>query len=139
VKYCDIMSLYPYICKYSKFPTGHPIIHICKNIVACLQMEGPIKCTVVPPKDLFHPLLPYRSNKKLLFCLCRTCDEKQNLRGPCQHFSDAERAISGTWVLDELRLALTKVTNCWKFTRYTSMLLHSTIRHLAREGCLLNK
>ena len=30
------------------------------------------------------------------------------MRGPCLHFSDAERAISGTWVLDELRLALTK-------------------------------
>ena len=30
------------------------------------------------------------------------------MRGPCQNFSDAERAISRTWVLDELRLALTK-------------------------------
>ena len=41
IQYCDIMSLYPYICKYSKFPIGHPIIHvgdICKNIDACLQM-----------------------------------------------------------------------------------------------------
>jgi hypothetical protein len=27
----------------------------------------------------------------------------------CPHFSDAERAISGTWVAFELRLALTKV------------------------------
>ena len=30
------------------------------------------------------------------------------MRGQCQHFSDAERAISGTWVLDEIRLAVTK-------------------------------
>ena len=30
------------------------------------------------------------------------------MRGPCQHFSDAERAISGTWALDELRVALAK-------------------------------
>ena len=29
-------------------------------------------------------------------------------RAQCQHFSDAERAISGTWVADELRLAVTK-------------------------------
>ena len=28
VQYCDIMSLYPYICKYFKFPIGHPIIHV---------------------------------------------------------------------------------------------------------------
>ena len=27
---------------------------------------------------------------------------------PCEYFSDAERVITGTWVLDELRLALTK-------------------------------
>jgi hypothetical protein len=30
------------------------------------------------------------------------------VREPCQHFSDAERAISGTWVVDELGLAITK-------------------------------
>jgi len=30
------------------------------------------------------------------------------MRGQCQHFSDAERVISGTWVLDGLRVALTK-------------------------------
>jgi len=30
------------------------------------------------------------------------------MRGQCQHFSDAERAISGTWVLYEIRLAATK-------------------------------
>ena len=47
-------------------------------------------------------------NKKLLFCLCRTCVEEQSMRGQCQHISDAERAISGTWVLDELRLDVTK-------------------------------
>ena len=30
------------------------------------------------------------------------------MRGQCQHLLDAERAISGTWVLDEVRLAVTK-------------------------------
>ena len=30
------------------------------------------------------------------------------MRGQCEHFSNAERAISGTWVLDEVRLAVTK-------------------------------
>ena len=72
------------------------------------KMEGLIKYTVVPPKDLFYPVLPYRWKNKLLFCLCRSCGEEQNMRGQCQHFSAAERAISGTWVLDELRVALTK-------------------------------
>jgi hypothetical protein len=72
VQYCDVMSLYPYICKYFKFPIGHLTIHvgdICADIEACLKMEGLMKCSVVPPKDLFHPVLPFRHNKKLLFCL----------------------------------------------------------------------
>ena len=105
------MSLYPYICKYSKFPIGHTIIHvgdICKSIDTCLQMEDLIKCTVVPPMDLYHPVLSYRANKKLLFCLCRTCVEEQNMRGPCHHFTDPERAITGTWILDEVGLSVRK-------------------------------
>ena len=42
IQYCDL-SLYPYTCKYSKFPIGHPIINVgdtCKNVDACFQMEG---------------------------------------------------------------------------------------------------
>ena len=72
IRYCDVMSLYPYICKYSKFPIGHPVVHMgdaYKDIRACLQMEGLIKFTIVPPMDLYHPVLPLRCNKNLLFCL----------------------------------------------------------------------
>jgi hypothetical protein len=34
IRYVDVMSLYPYICKYYKFPIGHPKIHVgdaCQN------------------------------------------------------------------------------------------------------------
>jgi len=27
-QYDDVMSLYPFICKYCKFPIGHPITHV---------------------------------------------------------------------------------------------------------------
>ena len=70
ILYVDVISFYPYICKYFKFPIGHPIIHVvdvCKDKDACLQMLGLIKCSIVPPKKLYHPVLPYRSNNKLLF------------------------------------------------------------------------
>jgi len=76
VQYCDVMSLYPCICKHFKFPISHPIIHVgdaCADKEACLKMYGLMKCTIVPPKDLYHPVLPFRHNKKLLFCLCRSC------------------------------------------------------------------
>ena len=51
IQYFYVMSLYPYICKYFKFPIGHPVVHVgdtCKDIRACLQMEGLIKFTIVP-------------------------------------------------------------------------------------------
>ena len=105
------MSLYPYKCKYYKFPIGQPVIRVgetCKNVQACLKMEGLIKCMIVPPKNLNQPVLPFRCNKKLLFCLCRTCVSEQNMREECQQFSDAERAISGTWINDEVRLPVEK-------------------------------
>ena len=63
VQYCDIMSLYPYFCKYGKYPVAHPTIHVgdtCKNVAACLKMEGLMKCSIVPPKRLYHPALPFR-------------------------------------------------------------------------------
>ena len=111
IEYCDVISLYPYICKYFKFPLGHPTVHVgdtCKNVDARLNMDGLIRCTVVPPKRLFHPVLPYRYNKKLLFCLCRSCVHEKNMREECHHHSDVERAIEGTWVIDELILSLEK-------------------------------
>jgi len=55
IQYCDIMSIYPYICKYFKVPIGHSVIHVgdaCANKEACLKMDGLIKCTIVPPKKL---------------------------------------------------------------------------------------
>jgi hypothetical protein len=111
IEYCDTMSLYPYICKYGKFPIGHPAVHVgdtCKDVEACLKMEGLMNCTIVPPKNLYHPVLPFRCRKKLLFCLCRTCVLQQNTGDECRHYSDAERALTGTWVIDEVRLAVEK-------------------------------
>jgi len=111
VQYCDIMILYAYICKYFKFPIGHPIIHVgdaCADIDACLKMEGLMKCKIVPPADLYHPVLPYRYDKNLLFCLCRTCVQEHNAKSEYQHRSNAERCLEGTWVIDEVRLAVDK-------------------------------
>jgi len=61
VQYCDIMSLYPYSCKYFKFPIDHPIIHVgdtCADIEASLKIERLMKCKIVTPANLNHPVLP---------------------------------------------------------------------------------
>ena len=109
VQYCD-MNLYRYICKYFKFPIGHSIIHVgdaCQT-EACLKMEGLMKRKIVPPKDLYQPVLPYRCDKKLLFCLCRTRVLEHNAKSECRHLGDAERCLEDTWVIDEVRLAVAK-------------------------------
>jgi hypothetical protein len=58
IQYCDVINLYPYICKYFKFPVGHPLVHAgeaCKDVDAMLKMEGLIKRQALPPKRLYHP------------------------------------------------------------------------------------
>ena len=104
------MSLYPYICKYFKVPIGHTRIQVgdtCKDMEACLRMDWLIMCTIVPPQKLYHPVLPYRCNNKLMFCLCKTCVQTCST-GECTHKEDEDRALTGTWVMDEVRLAVEK-------------------------------
>ena len=72
-------------------------------------MDGMKKCKVVPPKSFIHSVLPYRFNKKLLLCLCRSCVHEQNMIGECWHFTDAENALENTWVIDEVRFVVDKV------------------------------
>jgi len=107
IQYVDVMSLYPYICKYFKFPVGHPVIHVAdayKDMEACLRMEGLIKCSIVRPDKLYHPVLPYRCINNLMFCLCRTCVDTSTAE--CTHTEDEDRAATGAWILDEVRLAV---------------------------------
>jgi hypothetical protein len=107
VQYVDVMSLYPWVCKYFKFPVGHPTIHLdCEDIPAMLAKEGLVRCTVLPPKDLYHPVLPYRCNGRLLFCLCRSCAESGCQEEECCHVTSSERALTATWVVDEVRVAV---------------------------------
>jgi len=65
IQYVDIMSLYPYICKYFKFPVAHPVSHegdASKDKEVFLRMDGLIKYTILSPERLYHLVLPFRSN-----------------------------------------------------------------------------
>ena len=84
---------------------GHPRI-ITENFEDISTYFGLIKCTVLPPRGLFHPVLPYRTQGKLMFPLCKSCADACN-QTPCTH-SDNERAIQGTWCSVELEKALEK-------------------------------
>jgi hypothetical protein len=104
IAYKDIISLYPYVIKYCKLPTGHPTVITDADEIGP-HIEGLIKCTVLPPRNLFHPVLPVRMRSKLLFPLCRTC-ALENVQHSCKHENDSDRAICGTWTSPELRHAL---------------------------------
>ena len=111
IPYVDIMSLYPYICKYFKFPIGHPITHIgddCKNIEACLRMECLIKFSIVPPEKLYHPVLLFRCDNNLMLCLCRMCVLTSSSVEECVHNRVEDRTLTGTWVMDKVRLTVKK-------------------------------
>ena len=108
IRYVDFTSLYPWVCKYGLFPVGHPIVYYKDdpNMPTSVELiQGLVKCTVLPPTKLFHPVLPYRYNQKLTFPLCRSCVEGQQ-QSICHHESVKERALTGTWVSLELKKAL---------------------------------
>ena len=71
IRYIDIMSLYPSVNYYSKYPIGEPTI-IKDNFDYTLNSYfGIVKCKVIPNKSLYHPVLPHKSldSDKLLFDL----------------------------------------------------------------------
>ena len=58
-RYINFCSLYPTVQYYQKYPIGHPtkIFNPEKHDVS---WYGLIKCKVIPPRKLYHPVLPQR-------------------------------------------------------------------------------
>ncbi len=72
IDYVDVRSLYPTVCAYDELPIGHPIQLTGSqlNMDALYRQEyfGVIKCTVLPPANLYIPVLPYvREDGRLVF------------------------------------------------------------------------
>jgi len=115
----------------------HPVIHVgeaCKDREAYFRKESLMKCFIVPPERLYHPVLLFRANQKLMISLSRTCVLTSNTGQWC-HKTDEERSPTGTWVIDEVRLAMQKGYRIleiyelyeYNLTRYDTK---------TREGCL---
>ena len=107
VSYADVCSLYPWVNKYGKYPIGHPEILTTNLSSDISQYEGVIKCKVLPPKHLYHPVLPVRLGSKLMFPLCSVCASEQSSNNLCEH-SDTQRCLKGTWISDEVKKAVEK-------------------------------
>jgi len=103
LQYIDVCSLYPTVQYFDNYPVGHPD-KIYKPEKYDEDWYGLIKCKILPPKKLYHPVLPNRK-EKLIFSLCTKCFyEKCN---NCTHTNE-ERSLIGTWTTDEVSKALEK-------------------------------
>ena len=90
--------------KTRRFPVGHPV-RINQNFDNTLNSYfGFCKVTILPPEDLYIPVLPMRFDGKLLFVLCRTCAKDKNVK-KCDHNS-VDRQLTNTWAIPELKLAM---------------------------------
>ena len=62
IQYFDVLSLFPYVRRYSKFPAGHPKIHVgdpCRDKQDMLSKEGQIKSTFLTTKGIpYSPAFP---------------------------------------------------------------------------------
>lgn len=116
----DFKSLYPYCNKYSAYPVRHPRIHrgIECNRLDLKSIHGIIKCRILPPLKLFHPVLPVKVDGRLLMGLCHACMIIQSQT--CSHTS-MERSLLGTWVIAEVNLAIMtgytimKIIEIWEY------------------------
>ena len=102
IKYQDYTSLYPDIQKYGVFPIGHPQI-FTENFGDVSNYFGLIKCRILPPQNLYIPVLPARFNSKLIFTLCNQCALDQQAH--CNHSQD-QRILTWTWVTLEVQEAI---------------------------------
>ena len=74
------------------------------------QYFGLAKVDILPPRHLYHPVLPVRIGEKLTFPLCGECvkaEQKKPLlqrSKVCPH-SREERVLVGTWCTPEIQKA----------------------------------
>ena len=126
IRYVDINSLYPYVNKTKTYPVGHPKILGNPEDHDIASYFGIPKVKILPPSNLYHPVLPVHIAGKLMFPLCEQC-VKEELGKPwltrtavCTHTED-QCCITGGWCTPELQKAvdlgykILKIHEVWHF------------------------
>jgi hypothetical protein len=133
IRHSDICSLYPDVQANGVFPIG--TYKIYKNIEpnkTIFDYFGLVKCSVVPPRKLYFPVLPLKINNKLIFTLCTSCASTNEQQNECSH-SDEQRMLKGTWVTLEVEEALKmnyrlhKVHEIWHFENKSNSLFREYV------------
>ena len=125
--YVDVTSLYPWVNKTARYPLGHPEIHYEPEDQELDHYFGIALVTILPPRQLYHPVLPVRHGGKLTFPLCLACVKEEQSkplfeRSATCHHTDQQRQLQGTWCTPELKEArargyiLIRIHEVWHFT-----------------------
>ena len=128
IRYVDITSLYPWVNKNAIYPIGHPTILTEPRDQDIANYFGIALVDILPPPNLFHPVLPVRSNGKLTFPLCGKCVQEEQSKAMlersdfCKHTTE-ERMLRGTWCTPEIKKAVKKgyrvirIHEVWNFAQ----------------------
>ena len=134
IEYVDFTSLYLFVNKTKIYPTGHPTI-IRENFEPISNYFGLIKCKVLAPANLYHPVLPVRAKGKLFFSLCKQCVMDNS--SECRH-SEGERSFWGTFTTIEVLKAVQKgykvleIHEVWHFENTSSDLFSEYVNYFLR-------
>ena len=113
IYYVDVTSLYPWVNKNADYPVGHPVIISEPANQDLSDYFGLATITILPPRRLYHPVLPVRHGGKLTFPLCMACVREEQPKpmlersALCQH-TNQQRQLRGTWCTPEIEKALEK-------------------------------
>lgn len=92
IHYSDIILLHPCANLECEYPIGHPEFINQPKTTDISRYYGLVKCKNFTPQ-LYHPVLPYRYNSKLLFPLCRTCAQQQIKQQPTNNKRKVKPAL----------------------------------------------
>ena len=137
IEYLDVTSLYPWTNKNCLYPIGHLTITYVPGSTDIAPYFGLVKCKILPPYNLYHPVLPHRSGGKLTFPLCSTCVEQEpkpltEHSHRCVHTKE-ERCLVSTWPTPELQEALQRgyvirhVYEVWHFPKNSNTMFSSYV------------
>ena len=126
IYYIDVTSLYPWVNKTKEYPLGHPTILYEPENQDLASYFGLALVTILPPRRLFHPVLPVRHGGKLTFPLCMACVRTEQPKDMFErsarcHHANQDRQLQGTWCTPELEKAvelgyqLIRIHEVWHF------------------------
>nr|CAD2176274.1 unnamed protein product [Meloidogyne enterolobii] len=145
ISYYDVTSLYPYINVTTKYPIGHPKVHIFNNDVRWTKPSDNkfelaiLKVFVIPPTTIDIPVLPMKldDDDRLLFTLCAACARKYPTGEVLNNYSCSHTEQQRGWVSTctslELNAALeegyivTKLFRVLEFTAFDNKLFQPYI------------